>query len=312
MNNSFKIDLIDTELNFQILNIELLNNGVVSTEDIKNIKLPESIDWSKGIVINGRSPIWLYAVLVHECHIAAWVAVYSPRDGGAVVVQSHRDDAPQTGDIISNHSIIEYLQRAENKKKEKTRNIHSQKVIAFVGPPHSGKSVLINQLSKTITKYMSVEVFNKDFYLIRACPDGEGNWSSDVDESISKIIRYKNDFDDEFVEKICTTIANLKQEKKLIFVDCGGKIDAKNQKIWNLCTDTIIVSREIADIPKWEGACSASDLNILLRIHSLTEKRCELIDSVHPFYELGYLSRNGDMLPQIPQEIIDLIIRGER
>ncbi len=312
MSKSFKIDLIDTEQNFQILNIELLNNGVLHTDDIRDIRLPESIDWSKGVVINGRSPIWLYAVLVHECHIAAWVAVYSPRDGGAVVVQSHREDAPQTGDIIPNHLIIEYLKRAENKKKETSRNIRSRKVIAFVGPPHSGKSVLINLLSKVLSNSMTLESFNKDFYLIRACPDGEGSWSSEVDESISKIIRYKNDFDDEFVEKICTTIENLKQEKSLIFVDCGGKIDAKNQKIWNLCTDAIIVSREMADIPKWEGACSASDLNILCRVHSLTEKTCKLIDATLPLYELGYLSRNGDMLPEIPNEIIDIIIRGEQ
>lgn len=42
-----------------------------------------------GVVLSGRGPIWLYCALAHYFHPSQWVAVYDPRLGGAVVVQSH-------------------------------------------------------------------------------------------------------------------------------------------------------------------------------------------------------------------------------
>jgi CRISPR-associated protein Csx3 len=64
-------------------------DGVISPEDLKGLQLPESIQFSEGIVIEGRGPIWLYGYLVHLCHPSAWVACYDPRLAGAVVVQTH-------------------------------------------------------------------------------------------------------------------------------------------------------------------------------------------------------------------------------
>ncbi|MEC4812291.1 MAG: CRISPR-associated ring nuclease Crn3/Csx3 [Scytonema sp. PMC 1069.18] len=67
------------------------DNGIITPSDIKGLKLPPGIDFTKGVVIEGKAPIWLYGYLVHECHPAAWVGCYDTRLG-AVVVATHTHD----------------------------------------------------------------------------------------------------------------------------------------------------------------------------------------------------------------------------
>lgn len=77
---------------YQHLHVEIVNeNGIITPADLKGLKLPAGIDYSQGIVIEGKAPIWLYGYLVHECHPAAWVGCYDPRLG-AVVVATHTPD----------------------------------------------------------------------------------------------------------------------------------------------------------------------------------------------------------------------------
>jgi len=61
----------------------------------------QSLRWTytKGIVISGRGPIWLFGTLIHEFHPAKWVACFDPRLGGGVVVQSH-DPEVKVGDVV--------------------------------------------------------------------------------------------------------------------------------------------------------------------------------------------------------------------
>jgi CRISPR-associated protein Csx3 len=78
-------------LEFQRIHFEnKAEGGVLAPADIKGVdpsKL-EKLTWAKGVVIEGRGPVWLYAYLVHECHPAKWVGTYDPRLG-VVVVETH-------------------------------------------------------------------------------------------------------------------------------------------------------------------------------------------------------------------------------
>ncbi|MFN3269123.1 MAG: CRISPR-associated ring nuclease Crn3/Csx3, partial [Candidatus Kapaibacteriota bacterium] len=65
---NLKLSLIQTPENFQILDILLENNGIISPLELNTVEIPSEIDWSKGVVIAGRAPIWLYTYLVHQCH----------------------------------------------------------------------------------------------------------------------------------------------------------------------------------------------------------------------------------------------------
>jgi CRISPR-associated protein Csx3 len=79
-------------LAYQHLQVEITNeNEIITPADLKGLKLPKGIDFTQGIVIEGKAPIWLYGYLVHECHPAAWVGCYDPRLG-AVVVATHTHD----------------------------------------------------------------------------------------------------------------------------------------------------------------------------------------------------------------------------
>jgi CRISPR-associated protein Csx3 len=79
-------------LPYQHLHINITNeNGIITPGDLKGLKLPKNIDYSQGIVIEGKAPIWLYGYLVHECHPTAWVGCYDSRLG-AVVVSTHTPD----------------------------------------------------------------------------------------------------------------------------------------------------------------------------------------------------------------------------
>lgn len=72
------------------LRIQITNDdGISEPEYLEGLKLPSGIDFSQGIVIEGKGQIWLYAYLVHECHAAAWVGCYDPQYKGAVVVETH-------------------------------------------------------------------------------------------------------------------------------------------------------------------------------------------------------------------------------
>lgn len=78
--------------------------GVLNPSDLATINppgCPEDIPGHKGIVINGRLPLWVAAHLTHHYHACAWLAINSPRDGGAVVVSRHRPDAPPIGSVVS-------------------------------------------------------------------------------------------------------------------------------------------------------------------------------------------------------------------
>ena len=88
---------IEDRAEFQILTFNL--SGPLSPADLKNINLPNDINYQKGIIISGRGPIWLHATLAHILHPARWVATHDPRLGGGVVVQSH-DPKIEVGDIV--------------------------------------------------------------------------------------------------------------------------------------------------------------------------------------------------------------------
>lgn len=83
------MQLLKTDLeNFQIITIQLEKDEVLEPSVLQNLNLPE-IDYKKGVVLDGRAPIWLYVHLLQIWHIAAWSGCNQPALGGAVVTKSH-------------------------------------------------------------------------------------------------------------------------------------------------------------------------------------------------------------------------------
>jgi len=90
--NNLSLSVIPAEY-FQILSISV--NGVLDPRELLSVELPHELDVSHGVVIYGRGPIWLYTYLSHIL-LNPWIAVFDPRQG-AIVVESHRIDAPPVG-----------------------------------------------------------------------------------------------------------------------------------------------------------------------------------------------------------------------
>lgn len=82
---------------YTLVNIEI-ENGTAEPCDLKTMELP-TVKGNKGVVLNGRAPIWVFGTLIHHFHATQWVATNDPRQGGAVVVESHVSGV-SVGDII--------------------------------------------------------------------------------------------------------------------------------------------------------------------------------------------------------------------
>ena len=78
--------------------IEFNIDKPITPDVLQDIK-PPKVDTTKGVIISGRGPIWLYGYLIHHYHPALWVATFDPRLGGGVVVMSHTPEVSE-GDVI--------------------------------------------------------------------------------------------------------------------------------------------------------------------------------------------------------------------
>lgn len=61
---------------------------------------PPAVDGSKGVVLWGRGPVWLYSALIHHYHATRWVGTFDPRLG-VVVVSRHHGSAPAVGSVLN-------------------------------------------------------------------------------------------------------------------------------------------------------------------------------------------------------------------
>jgi CRISPR-associated protein Csx3 len=68
--------------------IQIPHNNHLLPEVLKQLELPEGIDFNYGIVIDGKAPNWIYSHLAYQCQNAAWIGCYYPQLEGAVVVYS--------------------------------------------------------------------------------------------------------------------------------------------------------------------------------------------------------------------------------
>lgn len=304
--NKIKLTIVDTDKDYQILDIRILNDGLLSPSDLSKIALPDNLTTNKGVVICGKAPIWLYAYLIHKLHHCQWLATFDPRLG-AIVVQNHQPDGRKEGEIIHIDEIKPWLESIpkEEKKRNKTSNELEKLVVVVGGPPHSGKSVFIQALRKRLHQ-LNPESFLNNFYIIRACPDGEGDWFGEIPESEGRQFKISGDFTDNFAEKMAQAIENAKKVKNIVLVDVGGKLDKKNNLIFSKCNSGIIVSNNYESALEWKGAFDLSEIKFLARINSVLNGKNELIATNPLEITLTDLCRDNIDNVIIPNELIKI------
>ena len=80
----------------------LIEGGVLRPEELPGIDeearhLYNQLDPARPVLISGRGPLWLYALLVHNLHMAPVLATWDPRQRLGVVVQAPDDSMLGTG-----------------------------------------------------------------------------------------------------------------------------------------------------------------------------------------------------------------------
>jgi CRISPR-associated protein Csx3 len=190
-------------------------------------------------------------------------------------------------------------------------------VISIGGPPHSGKSVFVLSLFNRL-----VRDFQKDVFLERACPDGEGRWSGETSPDHVRRIRRKQPFSEEFVVKKCKSLENLGERFRIVLVDLGGKLAPDIEEFFRRSTHCILLSHSQDQLVSWSAAARAAECEVLAAFHSRlihdsdgrlsTTTRSTVDIATQPWSgTLVNLDRNAPSLPyeEAIQEIADALSR---
>lgn len=73
----------------QLISIDIPDGNTSPEEFAGAVAVMPDLSGPTPILITGRAPIWGYGMILHRAHATPAVAVFDPRLGGYVVVQSH-------------------------------------------------------------------------------------------------------------------------------------------------------------------------------------------------------------------------------
>ena len=114
--------------------------------------------------------------------------------------------------------------------------------ILIGGPPHSGKSVLTYSLTHALRQ------LGRQHYVIRAAPDGEGDWANEASQKLVRELRYKGAFTVAFTDFVCQSLHNRHLP---LLVDVGGSPTPEQERILDYCTHAILLTPDASARNYW-------------------------------------------------------------
>jgi CRISPR-associated protein Csx3 len=167
------------------------------------------------------------------------------------------------------------------------------------GPPHSGKSVLAYSLSQAFRR------LGLEHYLLRACPDGEGDWANEIDQSLVRTVRLKGEWTPTWVDRICRDIT---RRHLPLLVDVGGRPAPWQEPIFNHCTHAVLLNH--ADITRdvWRAYARRYGLTVLAELASVLDGP-EAILADHPVFQarLAGLQRKASPTGPVFEALVNLL-----
>lgn len=116
--------------------------------------------------------------------------------------------------------------------------------ILIAGPPHSGKSVLAYLLSRRLRDAQVPHI------LLRAAPDGEGDWFYQGPEEVRLRQRRKGVYTAGLLAEL---EAAIRRRNLPMLVDIGGRPRDAQFRLFDACTHVIHLWREANDRRQWEA-----------------------------------------------------------
>lgn len=118
--------------------------------------------------------------------------------------------------------------------------------ILLAGPPHCGKSVLAYLLTQRLRERGVAH------YLLRAAPDGEGDWFLHGQPNTMRELRleYKRGFSSSFVHHMSAAVTNRALP---LLVDVGGRPQGDQLHILAACSHSILLYRSADELVEWRS-----------------------------------------------------------
>lgn len=131
--------------------------------------------------------------------------------------------------------------------------------IVIGGPPDSGKSVLTANLTQALRER------GIEHYVLRACPDGEGDWTYLADWALVRTIRIPRRWTPRFVELVCR---DLERRHLPLIVDAGGRPQPWQEAIFERCTHAILLYRADGTPAGWDKRIIQHNLQLVADLRS--------------------------------------------
>lgn len=138
------------------------------------------------------------------------------------------------------------------------------------GPPHVGKSVLAYSLTQALRRR------RVDHYVLRAYPDGEGDWFHEADRGTVRALRVKGEGTPAWIGRICRDIANRHLP---LLVDVGGRPTAWQEAVFDHCTHAVLLTPDPASHAAWTDLLARHGLPLLADLRSDLRGRSAVSDA---------------------------------
>jgi len=142
--------------------------------------------------------------------------------------------------------------------------------VVIGGPPHAGKSVLAYSLTRALRQRAVPH------YVLRAYPDGEGDWANESDQELVRAIRVKGFGSPEWIARIARDIA---RRHLPLIVDPGGKPTPWQEAIFDQCTHAILLYRDDASRAEWLARWQHHGLISIAELYSDLNGQNQLADA---------------------------------
>lgn len=174
-------------------------------------------------------------------------------------------------------------------------NVQPFPAIAIGGPPHSGKSVLTYHLTQSLREQQAAH------YVLRACPDGEGDWSNEAPPETVRLLRNKGQFSDSFITNVCRAL----QARHLpLLVDVGGRPTPEQEVIFEHCTHAILLAPDEAGLGAWRKLAQRHNLPVIAELQS-TRTEDDAVYTQYPILQ-GRIA-NLERQHVLKSSIVDLL-----
>ncbi|MBL7064101.1 MAG: hypothetical protein ISS49_07850 [Anaerolineae bacterium] len=127
------------------------------------------------------------------------------------------------------------------------------------GPPNSGKSVLTHNLT------LALRERGVEHYVLRAAPDGEGDWASEADQALVRTIVVPRAWTPAFVEHVCQSLSHRHLP---LIVDVGGRPAVWQEAIFDHCTHAILLTLDDPSHSAWLDLVTRHNLLLLADLRS--------------------------------------------